>query len=295
MGGLRKLMPVTFGTYAVGMLALSGFPLFFSGFWSKDEILHAAHRWSASHWPFYLGVFTALLTAFYMTRQVCYVFLGQVRSSQRDAAHESPGVMTLPLIVLAGCSILLSLIGTPAWPWFQEFLNGEPLTLELSRLVEPGAVGLMMVSSVVVLAGLVVGWWLYGRKAPTRSDAPDVLELMRPDLFALLSRKYFVDEIYEASVIRFNAWWAKACAWLDGYVWNGFVQAASYAVLALSWLNRLFDEYVVNLGFDASCQGLTEGGSLLSRLQNGRVQGYLRIIGVGLAVLVLLLIWGCRA
>src|SRR5678809_1320343 len=67
MGGLRKFMPVTFVTYAVGMLALSGFPLLFSGFWSKDEILHAAHGWSVSHVPFFIGVFAAFLTAFYMT------------------------------------------------------------------------------------------------------------------------------------------------------------------------------------------------------------------------------------
>jgi len=69
----------------------------------------------------------------------------------------------------------------------------------------------------------------------------------------------------------------------------------SLAVVGLSWLNRAFDEYVVNLGFDESCRGLTEGGTLMSRLQNGRVQNYLRVIGVALAVLVLLLVWGCRA
>src|SRR5262249_48969069 len=127
MGGLRKYMPVTFATYAVGMLALSGFPLLFSGFWSKDEILHWAHRWSISHWPFYLGLFGALLTAFYMTRQVFYVFSGNCRVtfgkptvSEQHALehaglpakehpqvelptepHESPGVMIIPLIVLA--------------------------------------------------------------------------------------------------------------------------------------------------------------------------------------------------
>ena len=78
MGGLRKLMPVTFATYAIGMLALSGFPFFFSGFWSKEEILHHAQGWITPA-PFYLGVVAALLTAFYMTRQVCYVFLGQRR------------------------------------------------------------------------------------------------------------------------------------------------------------------------------------------------------------------------
>jgi NADH-quinone oxidoreductase subunit L len=79
LGGLRRSMPVTFVTYTIGMLALSGFPLFFSGFWSKDEILHAAHLWAPSQIPFYLGVFGALLTAFYMTRQLYYVFAGASR------------------------------------------------------------------------------------------------------------------------------------------------------------------------------------------------------------------------
>src|SRR6266436_5940794 len=133
MGGLRKFMPITFATYAIGMLALSGFPLFFSGFWSKDEILHSARAWSVSQVPFYLGLFGALLTAFYMTRQVFYVFFGNCRlglgattsSEQRTVEHagvsahehphndlppgphESPGVMTGPLVVLAIFAILL--------------------------------------------------------------------------------------------------------------------------------------------------------------------------------------------
>src|SRR6266446_380867 len=80
MGGLRKYMPVTFATYAVGMMALAGVPLFFSGFWSKDEILHHAMNWQASRWPFYFGIAGAFLTAFYMTRQVWYVFFRARRS-----------------------------------------------------------------------------------------------------------------------------------------------------------------------------------------------------------------------
>src|SRR4029078_12796605 len=68
MGGLRKFMPVTFATYAIGMMALSGVPLLFSGFWSKDAILHSAHESAYSQWPFWLGLFGALLTAFYMSR-----------------------------------------------------------------------------------------------------------------------------------------------------------------------------------------------------------------------------------
>ena len=85
-------MPLTFVTYAVGMLALCGFPIFFSGFWTKDGILEAAQHWSVAKGPFYLLVFGALLTAFYMTRQVCYVFFGYWRG--HETAHESPRVMT---------------------------------------------------------------------------------------------------------------------------------------------------------------------------------------------------------
>jgi NADH-quinone oxidoreductase subunit L len=157
----------------------------------------------------------------------------------------------------------------------------------------------MAVSSAIALAGIALGYWLYGRgqTAASASEAnagPDPLERIRPDVFALLRRKYFVDEIYEASVVRLNSWLARAAAWLDEWLWNGIVYLVSYAVLGLSWVNRFFDEYVVNLGFDESCRRLSKGGSWLSRLQNGRVQSYLRAIGVGLAVLVLVLIWGCH-
>jgi NADH-quinone oxidoreductase subunit L len=315
MGGLRKLMPWTFATYAIGMLALSGFPLIFSGFWSKDEILHSAHGWS-SHAPFYLGIFAALLTAFYMTRQVCYVFLGSVRSSRREEAHvsaapnlsklepphvgcyephESPAVMVIPLLVLAAFSVLLGFIGTPAWPWFQGFLSGQSATGHLGKLLEPQVLGLMAVSSVVVFVGLSLGWWLYGRLPVPSADEPDALERFQPEVFALLRSKYFADEIYEASVIRLNAWGARACDWLDYWVWNGLVQALSLLVVGFAWLNRFLDEYVVNPGFDEGCRRLTKGGTLMSRLQSGRVQTYLRLIGVALTVLVLFLIWGGRA
>ena len=122
------------------------------------------------------------------------------------------------------------------------------LPVRPAKLFEPEVLWLMVLSSVVVFAGLGLGWWLYGRKPVANPEAPDVLERLQPEVFALLRRKYFVDEIYEASVIRFNAWWARACDWLDYWVWNGVVQLVSLLVVGLAWLNRLFDEYVVNLG-----------------------------------------------
>ena len=306
MGGLRKYMPVTFATYAVGMMALSGVPLLFSGFWSKDAILHAAHNWNISSGPFYLGLAGALLTAFYMTRQVFYVFFGKNRAANHSpqpahtstakehshsqpsgTPHESPASMTMPLVILAVCTVLLGFLGTPLWPWFQRFLGAY----------EPGGFGegvlsLMVISTAVVFVGLGLGWWLYGRKPIEHADQLDPLEKMRPDIFNLLRNKYYVDEIYEHTVIAFNAWFAQACDWLDFWVWNGLVQLVRFAVVGLSWVNNFFDYFVVNGGFDEGCKGVASGGGLLSHLQNGRVQSYLRVIGVALVVLAVLVIWG---
>jgi NADH-quinone oxidoreductase subunit L len=155
----------------------------------------------------------------------------------------------------------------------------------------------MAISTLIALTGIGLGYWLYGRgQIPSEANASlDVLERIRPDIFALLKHKYFIDEIYEASIVRFNAWFARACDWLDEWLWNGVVSLVSYVILGLSWVNRFFDEYVVNLGFEEACRRLTRSGGLLSRLQNGRVQNYLRAIGVGLTILVLVLIWGCHA
>jgi NADH-quinone oxidoreductase subunit L len=304
MGGIRNFMPVTFLTYAVGMMALAGVPLFFSGFWSKDAILHAAHGWSVSHLPFYFGVFGAFLTAFYMTRQMALVFWGKYRGTDSHAPHqptksqlvvlkeepgphESPRSMTVPLIILAVCAIGLGAIGTPAWPWFQEFLGShheEGFTREVVQI--------MMVSGLVVLVGGGLGVGLYGYVQRNRADEPDVLEKLPLGMHTWFAKKYGIDELYEMTVIRFNAWFARACAFLDEWVWGGAVLLVSYLTLGISWMSRAFDEFVINLGFDQGCERVAKGGSLLSRLQGGRVQMYLRVIGVALVVLVLFLIWG---
>ncbi len=305
MGGIRNYMFVTFLTYAVGMMALSGFPLFFSGFWSKDAILHAAHGWSVSHVPFYLGVAGAFLTAFYMTRQMALVFWGDYRNKvshlnpppvktpelvaikSEHEPHESPRSMTVPLILLAVCTIGLSLIGTPAWPWFQTFLgshHAEGFTKD--------AVQIMMISGLVFLLGGGLAAGLYGYVQRKTANEPDPLEKLPLGMHTWFAKKYGIDELYELTVVRFNAWAARACAFLDEWVWGGVVAVVSYVTLAFAWLNRAIDEFVINLGFDQGCERVSRGGSLLSRLQGGRVQIYLRVLAVSLVVLVLFLIWG---
>jgi NADH-quinone oxidoreductase subunit L len=291
MGGLRADMPLTFLTYTIGMLALCGVPIFFSGFWSKDGILEAAHGWSFSHGPFYLLVFGALLTAFYMTRQVSYVFFGVWRG--KKPAHESPLVMTGPLVVLAAFAMLLGLIGTPAWPWFKSFLNAHAAEVDWHVFAEPALLGLMGLSIVVVFTGLGLGWWLYGGRETPAPDQPDVLEAAVPTVWKWLHDRLYFDELYAVTVIAFYAWWGKVADFLDRRVWGGIVSLVAWMGRMLAEMDRQIDNNWVNGGFDKGCDELATGGGLVASVQSGRVQSYLRILALGVVVLALalILIW----
>jgi NADH-quinone oxidoreductase subunit L len=288
MGGLRSGMPLTFLTYAIGMLALCGFPLLFSGFWSKDGILEAAQHWSVARGPFYMLVFGAFLTAFYMTRQVGYVFFGTWRG--KKVAHESPAVMTMPLGVLAFFAMALGLIGTPVWPWFRGFIESREVPFELHGLFEPGLPALMGTSTVVVFLGLGLGWWLYGGTVP-KPEQPDVVEKAAPLLWGWLRDRLYIDEFYAVTVIAFYGWWARVADWLDRRVWGGVVAGVAWAFRGWAQFNRFLDMNWVDGSFDKGCEELASGGGLLSRAQNGRVQTYLGILAFSVVALVAILIW----
>jgi NADH-quinone oxidoreductase subunit L len=291
MGGLKADMPVTFVTYAAGMLALCGVPIF-AGFWSKDGILEAGSHWSVSKGPVALLVFGALLTAFYMTRQVAYVFFGHWRGQK--PAHGSPAVMTMPLVVLAFFACVLGLFGTPAWPWFQSFLDGRTAPLKVGALLESNVLLVMGASTVVVLLGIVLAWSIYGGRSP-KAEAPDVLEKVAPLPWAWLRNRLYIDEIYGATFIAFYAWWGRVADWLDRRVWGGAVNGVAFLFRAWAQLNRLLDVNVVDGTFDKGCEELSTGGGLLSRMQNGQVQAYLRWLALAVVVLAAILIWSSRA
>ena len=288
MGAIRRSMPVTFTTYSVGMMALSGVPFLFSGFWSKDEILHAAHGWSVSPFPFYMAVAAAFLTAFYMTRQMCYVFFGEYRGHAHP--HESPAVMTIPLMLLAAAAVLMSIPATPAWPWFHSFLAGHHVEFKFTNLLDPGFVEIAGTSIGIVILGVGLGYLIYGRRVLS-ATGPDPLQMVSATAFKALANRLYIDELYAATLVRGLAALGRLSAWVDRTILQGAVNSTAGLSVFVSRVSDGMDRFLLNFGFDSSCNALREYGGGLSSLQTGRVQGYLRVIGVGMVVLLAVIGW----
>ena len=280
MGGLRKLMPVTFATYAIGMMALSGVPLFFAGAWTKEEVLHATAHWPKSPVPYYLMLAGVVLTALYMTRQMIYVFYGGNRGPA--AAHESPGVMTRPLMVLALCTIGLSAVLTPAWPWLHNYLLGEPAALDFNLLIQP----MLFVSLALVAGGIGLGILIYRRAGQT-----DPIERAQPALFRFLENKMWIDELYAHTVIALSKTAALVSSWLDRFVWDGFVRAVGGIGALFGGLFAGVDERGINAGVDESVLGTRGLGRVIARFHSGQVQLYLGAVAVAVLALLLFYAW----
>ena len=281
MGGLRKVMPVTFVTYAIGMMALSGVPLFFAGAWTKEEILHATAHWPKSHVPHYLMMAGVVLTALYMTRQMIYVFYGNRRAAS-EHAHESPPVMTRPLIVLAICVVGLSAILTPAWPWLHSYLSGEAAHVDLAQLIQP----MLFVSLGLVAAGIGLGVLIY-----RRAGATDPLQQAQPALFRFLENKMWLDELYASTVVALSKTAALLSDWMDRYIWDGLVRAFGGIGQLFGGFSAGVDERGINAGVDESVIGTRGLGRVMSKLHSGQIQTYLGAVAVGALVLLLFYAW----
>lgn len=308
MGGLRKKMPITFWTFLAGTLALAGIPPF-AGFWSKDEIL--AHAFHHNQIIWLAGTLAAFLTAFYMARQVFLVFFGQPRNTEIHP-HESPPSMTRPLIVLALGATLLGLLGVPAdMPILGPLLGHNPFHHFIGEAFEatPFNPQVMGLSILVALSGIALGWFFYGRK-PLVAGQTDPLERLGP-LWVTLRNKYWIDEIYKATVVRGvillgdllfafdhgvidglvnlagkgTVAFATLNERFDAYVIDGLVNLAGKITVAFSTLNQLFDTYVV----DGLVNGVGKVADILGRelrqIQTGKVQNYLLLVLVGVLML----------
>ncbi|MBA4138466.1 MAG: NADH-quinone oxidoreductase subunit L [Opitutus sp.] len=299
LGGLRSHMKITFATFAVGMMALAGVPFLFSGFWSKEAILHAAHTMEGSaglaglgvlgHVPFAMAIIAVVLTAFYNTRLMAEVFFGQPRSHAAEHAHENSAAMTVPLVILATFAVTLGFLGTPAYPWLQAKLLGETAVHGHSLL--EGA-GLMATSIVLVAIGLGAGWAIYGRRPRTTVSARDPLEVRAPGAFAALGNRLGFDELYAATAFRANDALATISDLMDRYVWDGAVRFLAALGVFTGAANRENDEQTLNGGFNAASEKVRGLGQLYSRLQTGEVHGYLRTLAMGFVIVLLIVLLG---
>jgi NADH-quinone oxidoreductase subunit L len=213
MGGLRKFLPITFITFLIGTLAISGIPPF-AGFFSKDELLAQVYEHSKIMWAF--GLLTSFMTAFYMFRVLLLTFFGTFRGTeeQRRHLHESPPSMTVPLVILAILSTIGGFMGLPAVFSENHLLSDflEPV-LGFSRLAVPAAFEaahldhatewmLMGISVAVAVVAAILAYILYGvKKAVPAGEGAALSPIHR-----LVYNKYYIDEIYHAVFVRPVMW-----------------------------------------------------------------------------------------
>jgi NADH-quinone oxidoreductase subunit L len=226
MGGLMKKMPITGWTMLVATLAINGIPPL-AGFWSKDEILGTAFaRGGVYQVIWFVGLFTALLTAFYMTRWFVLAFLGKPRWDEGVDPHESPRVMTVPLVVLAILTVGIGFINTPFRLGFEHFLEPSFEGVELQHApdvaVTVALAGLAIVASVV---GMVWAYLYYRRE-----DHQATFYVTKGRLVHDAGEAFYVDTFYSRYVVRPLARLAEAAAAFDATVIDGAVNGTATLV-----------------------------------------------------------------
>ncbi|MFZ1071821.1 MAG: NADH-quinone oxidoreductase subunit L [Verrucomicrobiia bacterium] len=255
MGNLRRKMPITFWTFLIGALALSGVPPF-SGFYSKDSILAQALGQN-NYLLFGVAVFVAALTAFYTFRLFFVVFYGTEKSKAASHAHESPLVMTLPLLALALFAAIGGFIGI-ANSYGSQFIAGHETLSVVRQITEPlKNIGPMLCGLAAAAVGIFVAFSLY------KNVASDPLPAKLGGLATAMKNKFYFDEFYEAT----------------------FLRAHDFIATVMDVIDRWFVE-----GF---CIGLVRGGTdltgrALRLVQTGNLQTYAFLFVLGVAVVLYL-------
>lgn len=253
MGGLYRKLKRTGPLFLIGALAISGFPLL-SGFFSKDQILAATYE-DGRFGLFWLAIIAAFFTAFYMFRLFFMVFTGEFRGAAKEV-HESPGVMTFPMIVLGILAVLAGYVNTS---WFGTFLSdylGKGEVAPLASNHEP--IWISVVATLVSLLGIFMAYLIYKKGSLSR----DWLSRHLPSLSSVVYNKYYIDEVYHAVIVRGVRAFSYGWSLIDRYIVEGIVNGA---VALVHWLAKLG-----------------------SKCQNGQVQTYGAVAFVGLVLLLLI-------
>jgi NADH-quinone oxidoreductase subunit L len=242
MGGLRKVMPVTFWTMTVASLALMGLPPF-SGFWSKDEILAAAFvhgSYAVALWI--VGLIAALFTAFYITRLMIMTFGGKARWDESVHPHESPRVMTVPLVLLAIGAATTGFINLPFSPWLEHFLESSFEGVPLAELPST-YLGLAALASIAVLGALIGVVAAYGRYHT--DELPDESQ----GIWKTLLNGFYVDEFYGKAIVMPGKAASQAAADFDAKAIDGAVDGVGGVVQQTAkWAKTLQTGQVRNYG-----------------------------------------------
>ena len=283
MGGLRKYMPTTFKTFVIGSIALAGiFPL--AGFWSKDEILVSLGEASgaAANFALYLAIGGAFITAFYMTRAIYLTFYGEYKGAGHP--HESPRMMTTPLVVLAGFAIVVGLINIPGSTSVFTRLTAARFTLMGDIHATEINFSMAALGLAAGLGGILLGYRLWSKDADTQ-EARDTFRI--PVLYPLLEHKYYIDDLYMDGIIRpIRGPIARAVDWFNGHVIDLVVNGAGFLAMYVGKYVYKFDQSGLDGAILASAAATGGGGNVLRRLQSGRVQQYAVLIFAGTVVLV---------
>ena len=251
MGGLKSELPTTYSTFWIGTIAIAGIPPF-AGFFSKDEILWNA--FSRGHYVLWaVGLLGAGLTAFYMFRLLSLTFRGTKRWGGEMHPHEAPATMTIPLVVLAGLSVAGGFVGIPASLGGGSAIEGwlEPVFAKAGGIlalpghdVEPIEYLLMALSVLIALAGigLARAWYT---KMP---EVPKRVAQRIPTLYRILLNKYYVDEVYDATVVTPLVKGSEGLLWkvVDGRMIDGLVNGTARAVAAAGRTLRMVQTGVVH-------------------------------------------------
>ena len=299
MGGLRKKMPVTHATFLIATLALAGiFPL--AGFWSKDEILAGSASGQDNAYTIMLifGLITAFLTAAYMGRAYWMTFWGDYRGHAKP--HESPKVITVPLMVLAGCAVVLGFTNFPK-SFFGFKLPGS-LTTRFEHFVEPTFAfppiehaaftpWLAIASTILAAGGLFVAYQYYEKnRGPHGLTSRNKVAMAG---YTFLENKYYLDELYTGVVAGSTKGpLARGANWFNQNILDGIINGIGLGARKIAAVVYVVaDQLIIDGAVNGSGQGSEGAGQLLRKIQTGKVQQYASILFAGAVVLAGVLVF----
>lgn len=291
MGGLAKKIPTTYRVFLIGTIAIAGIPPL-AGFWSKDEIM--AHAFVHHHYGLYaLAAIGALLTSFYMFRLTYLTFYGQSRVDPEVESHihESPRVMTVPLMVLAGLSVVGGFLGVPPeHGWFHGYLASvaTPVMAEVHEVGLELLFGLAAFATVIAFSGLGLAHYLYS----VSPKAADQLAARHAKPYDILLNKYYVDEGYDKTVVEPFKKIGQLWDWFDRHVIDAIVRAIAratdHSAAGVTWTEK----HVIYGGLNIVGYANHLAAWSWRKLQTGLVHHYAAMILVGLFLLVhVILLW----